>query len=192
MIFQILILFFKDSIHYGENLSLLFKCRQRPQHDEHIQMKHIYLENPSTNQEKYVEKKNNYLFDIFILFCFQIDLSQNPLGEFFRHFISNIDSSHSTHRHKPSTVPPISLLLLWKIAVSNQSGQIEDRYGLHLLSPPIDFLTTQIDINQQIQYDLIYPSTIEHQFTKSLYLPIELKLFNQTNEDVQLQLQLLR
>lgn len=164
-----------NSIRYGENLSLLFKCRQQQQQNEQIQMKHIYLANDSTNQEKY------------------IDVSQNPLSNFFRHFISTIDTKNqSKHRHEPSTIPSISLLLLWQIAVSNQLGQIELRHGLHIISPSIDFLTTQTDLSQMIQYDLNYPSIVEHQFTKSLYLPIELKLSNQTTEKVELQLQLLR
>jgi hypothetical protein len=50
----------------------------------------------------------------------------------------------------------------------------------------------QPETNNAIQYELIYPSIVEHTFSKSLFLPVELKLFNRTNEQVQLQLQLTR
>jgi hypothetical protein len=99
---------------------------------------------------------------------------------------------HSTHRHKTPNIlpiPPISLVLLWQIAMSNQLGQIEIRHGLHMISP---IPNIQQETNDGIQYELIYSPVLEHKFTKVLFLPVELKLFNRTNEEVQLQLQLIR
>ncbi|CAF4227417.1 unnamed protein product, partial [Rotaria sp. Silwood2] len=167
----------QNSIRYGENLSLLFKCKRPENHDDSLQMTHICLTNEETINDKYV------------------DISKNPIGEFFRHFISNIDHIHSIHRHRNSvslSIPPISLMLLWQIAISNQLGQFEIRHGLHMLSPSIDTPHTQQETNDIIQYELIYPSTVEHKFTKVLILPVRLKLFNRTNEKLQLQLQLIR
>jgi len=145
---------------------------------------------------KSTEWKTDSILSNFILgIFFQVDISKNPIGDFFRHFISNIDLIHSTHRHKPSNtlpIPPISLVLLWQIAMSNQLGQIEIRHGLHMISPIIEIPNIQPETNNTIQYELIYPPTVEHRFTKILFLPIELKLFNRTNEQIQLQLQLIR
>jgi len=76
--------------------------------------------------------------------------------------------------------------------MSNQLGQIEIRHGLHMISPTIDIPNIHQGINETIQYELIYPPTVEHRFTKILFLPVELKLFNRTNEQIQLQLQLIR
>ncbi len=76
--------------------------------------------------------------------------------------------------------------------MSNQLGQIEIRHGLHMISPKIDMINNSSELTNTIQYELIYPSIVEHIFTKCLFLPIELKLFNRTNEKVQLQLQLIR
>jgi hypothetical protein len=73
--------------------------------------------------------------------------------------------------------------------MSNQLGQIEIRHGLHMISP---IPNIQQETNDTIQYELIYPSVFEHKFTKVLFLPVELKLFNRRNEQVQLQLQLIR
>lgn len=75
----------------------------------------------------------------------------------------------------------------------NQGGETETRYGLHMLAPSIDATpVAQQPMTDMIQYDLIYPSIVEHKFPKSLILPVELKLFNRSHEQVQLQLQLLR
>jgi hypothetical protein len=76
--------------------------------------------------------------------------------------------------------------------MSNQLGQIEIRHGLHMISPTIEIPNIQPETNNTIQYELIYPSIVEHKFTKSLILPVQLKLFNRTNEQIQLQLQLIR
>jgi hypothetical protein len=76
--------------------------------------------------------------------------------------------------------------------MSNQLGQIEVRHGLHMISPTIEMPINQPETTDRIQYELIYPSIVEHTFTKCLFLPVELKLFNRTNEQVQLQLQLIR
>ncbi|CAF5067912.1 unnamed protein product, partial [Rotaria sp. Silwood1] len=115
---------------------------------------------------------------------------------FFRHFISNIvHPTYPIHRHRTSisiTLPSISLILLWQIAISNQLGQLEIRHGLHMISPSIELPHKQQEINDIVQYELIYPSIVEHKFTKILILPIELKLCNRTNENLQLQLQLIR
>ncbi len=45
--------FFVDSILYGENLSLLFKCIRND--NDLVQMKHIYLSNDETMKDKYVK-----------------------------------------------------------------------------------------------------------------------------------------
>ncbi|UJR31903.1 hypothetical protein I4U23_019377 [Adineta vaga] len=168
----------KNSIRYGENLSLLFKCTQGENENDSLHMKHIYLSTDETTKDKF------------------IDISQNPIGDFFRRFISNIDSIHSTNRHKQSNplppIPPISLVLLWQIAMSNQLGQIELRHGLHIISPSIDLPNTQSGLDEIIQYELIYPPVIEHLFTKTLFLPVQLKVFNRSNEQIDLQLQLIR
>ncbi|CAF0821694.1 unnamed protein product [Rotaria sordida] len=167
----------QNSIRYGENLSLLFKCKHQENHDDSLQMKHISLVNDETINDKYV------------------DISKNPIGDFFRHFISNIDHTHSTHRHKtpnPLSIPPISLILLWQIPLSNQIGQLEIRHGLHMISPSIEMSHTQQEANDIIQYELIYSPIVEHKFTKILFLPVRLKLFNRTKEKLQLQLQLIR
>lgn len=76
--------------------------------------------------------------------------------------------------------------------MSNQLGQIEIRHGLHMISPTIEIPNIQPETNNTIQYELFYQSKIEHTFTKSLILPVQLKIFNRTNEQVQLQLQLTR
>ncbi|CAF1547592.1 unnamed protein product, partial [Adineta steineri] len=169
----------KNSIRYGESLSLLFKCTHKQNDNDSLQMKHIYLSNDETMKDKY------------------IDISQNPINDFFCHFISNIDPIQSTHRQKSinsptTTIPPVSLVLLWQIATANQLGQIEIRHGLHMLSPSIDIPNQEQEVNDTIQYELIYPPIIEHKFTKTLFLPVQLKLFNRTNEQIQLQLQLTR
>ncbi|CAF3933295.1 unnamed protein product [Adineta steineri] len=168
----------KNSIRYGESLSLLFKCTHKQNDNDSLQMKHIYLSNDETMKDKY------------------IDISQNPINDFFCHFISNIDPIQSTHRQKstnsPTTIPPVSLVLLWQIATANQLGQIEIRHGLHMLSPSIDIPNQEQEVNDTIQYELIYPPIIEHKFTKTLFLPVQLKLFNRTNEQIKLQLQLTR
>lgn len=123
-------------------------------------------------------------------------MTHHPLADFFHHFLSEIDPVHSTHRHKASTsipIPPISLILLWRITTANSYGENEIRSGLHMLSPSID-LPSPIErtLPEMIQYDLVYPSIVEHKFSKSLILPVELKVFNRTHENVKLQLQLLR
>ena len=70
---------------------------------------------------------------------------------------------------------------------------METRYGLHMLSPSIDAPSVQAaESTEMIQYDLVYPSVVEHKFPKTLLLPVELKLFNRTNEQVHIQLQLIR
>ena len=62
-----------------------------------------------------------------------------------------------------------------------------------MLSPKIDSLPSiEHVLPEMIQYDLVYPSIVEHKFPKSLILPVELKLFNRTHEQIKLQLQLLR
>ena len=76
--------------------------------------------------------------------------------------------------------------------MANQLGQIEIRHGLHIISPAIELENTSSELTPTVQYDLIYPSIVEHTFTKCLFLPVELKLFNRTNEQIQVQLQLLR
>jgi len=47
--------FFVDSILYGENLSLLFKCIRKENDNDLVQMKHIYLSNDETMKDKYVK-----------------------------------------------------------------------------------------------------------------------------------------
>ena len=86
----------------------------------------------------------------------------------------------------------MSLALLWQIAISNQLGQIEIRHGLHMMSPTIEIPNNQQEINDTVQYELIYSSVVEHTFTKILFLPVQLKLYNRTNEQIQLELQLTR
>ena len=77
--------------------------------------------------------------------------------------------------------------------MANSNGENEIRYGLHMISPTIEPIPNiEQALPELIQYDLIYPSIVEHKFPKSLILPVELKLFNRTHENVQLQLQLLR
>ena len=83
-------------------------------------------------------------------------------------------------------------MLLWQIAIPNQLGEVETRYGLHMLSPSIDVPSVQAETTEMIQYELVYPSVVEHKFPKILLLPVELKLFNRTNEQVHIQLQLIR
>lgn len=61
-----------------------------------------------------------------------------------------------------------------------------------MLSPSIEVPCTKPETNDTIQYKLIYPSIVEHKFTKILILPVQLKVFNRTNEKLQLQLQLIR
>ncbi|CAF3826427.1 unnamed protein product [Rotaria sp. Silwood1] len=134
--------------------------------------------------------------DFLFLYESDIDISKSPIADFFRHFISNIvHPTYPIHRHRTSisiTLPSISLILLWQIAISNQLGQLEIRHGLHMISPSIELPHKQQEINDIVQYELIYPSIVEHKFTKILILPIELKLCNRTNENLQLQLQLIR
>ncbi|CAF4134837.1 unnamed protein product [Rotaria socialis] len=166
-----------NGIRYGENLSLLFKCTHLENDNDSLQMKHIYLGNDETKTDQYV------------------DISKNPMGDLFRHFISNLDYTHSAHRHKiiaPVPIPSISLVLLWQIAIANQLGQYEIRHGLHMISPKIDIPQTEPETNDTIQYELIYSSVVEHKFTKVLNLPVELKLFNRANKKFRLQLQLTR
>ncbi|CAF0878505.1 unnamed protein product [Adineta ricciae] len=167
----------KNSIRYGESLSLLFKCTHKENEHHTLQMKHIDLSADETKKDKF------------------IDISQNPIGDFFRHFIFDTERSLSTHRHKqsnPLPIPPISLVLLWQIAMSNQLGQIELRHGLHMVSPSVDTPNRQPGLIDAIQYELMYPSVVEHTFTKALFLPVQLKIFNRTNEQIDLQLQLSR
>lgn len=59
-----------DSIRYGENLSLLFKCIHRVNQGDSLQMKHIYLSNDETMKDKYVcsediRFKLEWLFSFF-------------------------------------------------------------------------------------------------------------------------------
>jgi hypothetical protein len=68
------------------------------------------------------------------------------------------------------------------------------RYGLHMISPSIERSLTldQDETNDVIEYDFIYSSIVEHRFVRSLFLPVELKVFNRSNEQVRMQLQLIR
>ena len=65
--------FFVDSILYGENLSLLFKCIRKENDNDSVQMKHIYLSNDETMKDKYVKnnlfyfKNKNFIFFVFVL-----------------------------------------------------------------------------------------------------------------------------
>ncbi|CAF4361521.1 unnamed protein product, partial [Adineta steineri] len=43
----------KNSIRYGESLSLLFKCTHKQNDNDSLQMKHIYLSNDETMKDKY-------------------------------------------------------------------------------------------------------------------------------------------
>lgn len=61
-----------------------------------------------------------------------------------------------------------------------------------MISPIIEIPKTQQENTDVVQYELVYPPVVEHKFTKTLLLPVELKLFNQTNEKLHLQLQLSR
>ena len=47
---------FVDSIRYGENLSLVFKCTHRENKNDSLEMKHIYLANDNTMKDKYVNR----------------------------------------------------------------------------------------------------------------------------------------
>jgi hypothetical protein len=49
-----------DSIRYGENLSLLFKCTHKTHPGDTLQMKHIYLSNDETMKDKYVSKTERF------------------------------------------------------------------------------------------------------------------------------------
>lgn len=89
-------------------------------------------------------------------------------------------------------MPSLSLILLWQITLSNQLGQVETRHGLHMISPKIDTPNNQSETNNTIQYELNYPALVEHSFTKCLFLPVQLKIYNRMHEHVQLHLQLLR
>ena len=184
-----------DSIRYGENLSLLFKCSHRKSPDEKLEMKHISLSHDPSLAKKYV--RSIFLRTVSLWnFSSQIDVSHNPIGDFFRHFISNVDSSKSTHRQKPSShhlaVPSLSLILLWQISLSNQLGQMEVRHGLHMISPKVELPNNEPETNNTIHYELIYSAMVEHAFPKCLFLPVQLKIFNRMNEQVHLHLQLLR
>jgi hypothetical protein len=46
---------FLDSIRYGENLSLLFKCIAKQNDTDSLQMKHLYLSNDEAMKHKYVK-----------------------------------------------------------------------------------------------------------------------------------------
>ena len=61
-----------------------------------------------------------------------------------------------------------------------------------MISPTIELPTNEQDTSDIVQYKLIYPTTVEHKFTKVLILPIELRLFNRTKEQLQLHLQILK
>ena len=158
-------------------------------------MKHISLSHDPSLAKKYV--RSIFLRTVSLWnFSSQIDVSHNPIGDFFRHFISNVDSSKSTHRQKPSShhlaVPSLSLILLWQISLSNQLGQMEVRHGLHMISPKVELPNNEPETNNTIHYELIYSAMVEHAFPKCLFLPVQLKIFNRMNEQVHLHLQLLR
>ncbi len=57
-----------DSIRYGENLSLLFKCTHKSDTGDTLQMKHIYLSNDETIKDKYVINKIFFSFLICSIF----------------------------------------------------------------------------------------------------------------------------
>jgi len=66
--------FLLDSIRYGENLSLLFKCIHKDHPEDSLKMKHIYLSNDETMKNKYV-KLIFFFFKFFLIsrFCFFLD-----------------------------------------------------------------------------------------------------------------------
>lgn len=55
-----------DSIRYGENLSLLFKCLYKKPPDDKLEMKHISLSNDPTIAMKYVRKILEILIPMII------------------------------------------------------------------------------------------------------------------------------
>lgn len=125
-----------------------------------------------------------------------MNVTENPVGDFFRHFVVPNVPSTNTHRNKTPiqiTPPQISFLLLWKIETDDASGERNIRHGLHFLAPKIDIVPSETqDNNETIKYDLVYPSVVEHKFPRMLDIPVELKLFNGSNEKVDIQLQLSR
>ncbi|CAF0737248.1 unnamed protein product [Didymodactylos carnosus] len=227
---------YRNSISCGESLSLLLKCStnkidEKSESNDDALISNLLLS--SNNND------NNY-----------IDVSKSPVCDFYRNFLCNENffnpsrkQSDYNRRHTSTTTPPtiqpshtkLSLILLWQIAMSNQLGQIDVRYGLHMICPnlgdslindqiiledtqqpqqPVQFSSTILTLSTQnpyveeqrlwtsiqekfskaIQYEIIYKTSVKHDFNKNrtLYLPVELKLFNSSQDKLNIHIQLSR
>ena len=91
-----------DSIRYGENLSLLFKCQHRSHSDETVQMKHMVLSTDESMKNQYVtsflEQPSNIFLFLSLLGGHQSSSHQWFLSSFrfqYRSASSNTPSEDS-------------------------------------------------------------------------------------------------